>query len=120
MRLKRVAVKNFRCYADEVSVELDDLTTFVGRNDIGKSTILEALEIFFNNSVVSIEKGDAFIHSGQENVEITCEFTDLPSSLTLDSGAETTLAEEFLLSSTGSLQIRTTTAVTKNQPLRFS
>src|SRR5690606_6678440 len=106
MRLKSVTVKNFRCYADEVSVKLDDLTTFVGRNDIGKSTILEALEIFFNNSVVSIEKGDACIHSGLDNVEITCEFTDLPPSLTLDSGAETTLAEEFLLSSTGSLLIR--------------
>ncbi|WP_243402256.1 ATP-binding protein, partial [Lelliottia aquatilis] len=106
MLLKSVAVKNFRCYADEVSVEFDDLTTFVGRNDIGKSTILEALEIFFNNSVVSIEKGDACIHSGLDNVEITCEFTELPPSLTLDSGAETALAEEFLLSSTGSLQIR--------------
>lgn len=57
MRLKSVAVKNFRCYAQEVSVEFDNQTTFVGRNDIGKSTILEALEIFFNNSVVSIEKG---------------------------------------------------------------
>lgn len=106
MRLKSVAVKNFRCYAQEVSVEFDDLTTFVGRNDIGKSTILEALEIFFNNSVVSIEKGDACIHSGQDNVEITCEFIDLPSSLTLDSGAETTLQEEFLLTGTGSLKIR--------------
>ncbi|MCS6039612.1 ATP-binding protein [Klebsiella pneumoniae subsp. pneumoniae] len=95
MRLKSMAVKNFRCYAQEVSVEFDDLTTFVGRNDKGKSTILEALEIFFNN-MVSIEKGDACIHSGQDSVEITCEFIELPPSLTLDSGAETTLQEEFL------------------------
>lgn len=77
MRLKSMAVKNFRCYAQEVSVEFDDLTTFVGRNDKGKSTILEALEIFFNN-MVSIEKGDACIHSGQDSVEITCEFIELP------------------------------------------
>ncbi|MEH6369239.1 ATP-binding protein [Pectobacterium carotovorum] len=106
MRLKTVSVRNFRCYAEEVSVEFGDLTTFVGRNDIGKSTILEALEIFFNNNVVSIEKGDANIHSGQENVEITCEFTDLPPSLTLDSGAETTLEEEFLLTNSDTLKIR--------------
>ena len=106
MRLKTVAVKNFRCYADEVIVDFDDLTTFVGRNDIGKSTILESLEIFFNNSVVSIEKGDACIHSGHNYVEITCEFIDLPSSLTLDSGAVTTLKDEFLLTSDGTLKIR--------------
>lgn len=106
MRLKSVAIKNFRCYEEEVSVEFDDLTTFLGRNDIGKSTILEALEIFFNNSVVSIERGDACIHSGQDKVEITCEFTELPHSLTLDSGAETTLEEEYLLTDTASLKIR--------------
>lgn len=106
MRLKSVAVKNFRCYAQEVSVEFDDLTTFVGRNDVGKSRIHEALEIFFNDSVVSFEKGNACIHIGQDNVEITCEFIDLPPALTLDSGAETTLQEEFLLTGTGSLKIR--------------
>lgn len=106
MRLKAVALKNFRCYADEVNINLGDLTTFVGRNDIGKSSVLEALEIFFNNSVVSIEQGDANVHSGIEQVEITCEFTDFPDSLTLDAGAETSLADEYLLTDTGTLKLR--------------
>lgn len=48
MKLKTIYLKNFRCYKDEVSIEFDDLTTFVGKNDIGKSTVLEGLEIFFN------------------------------------------------------------------------
>ncbi|EOF4924410.1 hypothetical protein ACK1TV_004088 [Salmonella enterica subsp. enterica serovar Montevideo] len=39
-------------------------------------------------------------------MEITCELVELPSSLTLDSGAETTLQEEFLLTGNGSLKIR--------------
>ena len=106
MRLKNVTLKNFRCYADEIDVELGDLTTFVGRNDIGKSSVLEALEIFFNNNVVSIEQGDANVHGGLDKVEITCEFIDFPKSLTLDAGAETTLAEEFLLTNAGTLKVR--------------
>lgn len=49
MRLKSVSIKNFRCYRDEVTVSFDDLTTFIGENDIGNSSVLEPLEIFFNN-----------------------------------------------------------------------
>ncbi|MDT4811439.1 AAA ATPase domain protein [compost metagenome] len=106
MRLKTVAIKNFRCYSDEVVIPTNDLTTVVGKNDIGKSSILEALEIFFNNDVVAIEPGDANVNSADKSVEICCEFEDLPTSLTLDAGAETSLADEYLLSSEGTLKIR--------------
>jgi predicted ATPase len=106
MRLESVSIKNFRCYRDEVTVRLDGMTTFVGKNDIGKSSVLEALEIFFNNETVKIEQGDANIYSGDTRVSITCEFSDLPATLSLDAGAETTLADEYLLTSTGTLKIQ--------------
>ncbi|PXX32339.1 MULTISPECIES: ATP-binding protein [Burkholderia] len=106
MRLESVSIKNFRCYLNEITVSMADLTTFVGKNDIGKSSVLEALEIFFNNDTVKIEQGDANIYSGDPLVSITCEFSDLPDKLTLDAGADTTLAAEYLLSSTGTLKIQ--------------
>lgn len=106
MRLEAVSICNFRCYGEEIRVELADLTTFVGRNDIGKSAILEALEIFFNGEIVAMEQGDAHVHNGGKIVSITCEFSDLPATLTLDAGAETTLADEHLLSQDGLLKIR--------------
>lgn len=106
MRLESVAIENFRCYRDEIVVRLGDLTTFVGKNDIGKSSVLEALEIFFNNETVKIEQGDANIYSGDTRVSITCEFTELPATLSLDAGAETTLADEYLLTPAGTLKIR--------------
>lgn len=43
MKIKNVAIKNFRGYSDEINSDFEDLTAFVGKNDIGKSTIL----IFF-------------------------------------------------------------------------
>lgn len=106
MRLDSVAIENFRCYQSEVVVKIDDLTTFVGKNDIGKSSVLEALEIFFNNDTVKVEAGDANIFSGDQKISITCEFSDLPATLTLDSGAETTLANEYLLSAAGTLKVQ--------------
>ncbi|MEJ8814617.1 ATP-binding protein [Variovorax ureilyticus] len=106
MRLVSISIKNFRCYSDEITIPIDDLTTFIGKNDIGKSTVLEAMEIFFNNETVKIEQGDANVYSGDTKVTITCEFSELPASLTLDAGAETTLADEYLLTQTGTLRIQ--------------
>ena len=83
MKLKTLYLSNFRCYKNYVEVNFDNLTTFIGKNDIGKSTILEALEIFFNNDTVKIESADANIHS-DGIISITCDFCDLPETLTLD------------------------------------
>lgn len=106
MRLESIAIKNFRCYQEEVVVQIGHLTTFVGKNDIGKSSILEALEIFFNNDTVKIDAADANIYGGDTRVTITCEFSDLPLKLSLDAGAETTLADEYLLTKDGTLKIQ--------------
>lgn len=116
MRLDAVSIANFRCYGEGVRVELDDLTTFVGRNDIGKSAILEALEIFFNGDIVSMEQGDAHVHNTDKTVSITCEFSELPRTLTLDAGAETTLADEHLLANDGRLKIRKSFDCTSKKP----
>ncbi|MDR5798063.1 ATP-binding protein [Caballeronia sp. LZ008] len=117
MRLKSVSIKNFRCYREEVTVAIGDLTTFVGKNDIGKSSALEALEIFFNNETVKLEQGDANIYNvGNQLVTITCEFFDLPPKLTLDAGAETSLASEYLLSAAGTLKIRKVFDCSKKTP----
>ena len=60
MKIKNVAIKNFRGYSDEINSDFEDLTAFVGKNDIGKSTILEALDIFFNDGkgVTKLDKAD--------------------------------------------------------------
>lgn len=110
MKIKTVTIKNFRAYKDETVVEFDDLTTFVGKNDIGKSTVLEALDIFFNDGggAVKLDKSDI----NQENVgvdttiSITVEFSDLPDSVRIDPQNLTTLADEYLITTTGTLKVR--------------
>lgn len=105
MKLKAIKLKNFRSYIDEVTIQVDNLTAIVGKNDAGKSTILEALEIFFNNELIKIETADAASGGTANDVCITCVFDDLPSTLTIDSRANTTLADEYLLNTDNDLEI---------------
>lgn len=106
MKLVSVEIANLRCYQEPIKAKIDSLTTFIGKNDIGKSTVLEALEIFFNNDTVKITQGDENIHNGSSLVSIICEFSDLPQKLVLDSGAETSLNEEYLLTKDGTLKVK--------------
>lgn len=106
MKLEKIYIKNFRCYKNEVIVAFDDITTFIGKNDIGKSTIMEALEIFFNNETVKIVSGDLNNRADDQFVSISCEFSDLPEKLVLDADAETNLASEYLLTSKGTLLVK--------------
>lgn len=79
---KDLAIKNFRGYSDEINSDFEDLTAFVGKNDIGKSTILEALDIFFNDGkgVTKLDKADLNVESKarqETDISIRVCFTDL-------------------------------------------
>jgi AAA15 family ATPase/GTPase len=52
MKLAKLKIQNFRGYKDEIIIEFGNLISFVGKNDIGKSTILEALDIFLMKAKV--------------------------------------------------------------------
>ncbi len=116
MKLKSLTVKNFRAYEAETKIGFDQLTTIIGKNDIGKSTILEALEIFFNNQTVKIDSSDANIHSTLKTVEITCEFTEYPSEISIDTSSPTNLKDEYLLSTDDTLVIKKSFDCSKKTP----
>ena len=110
MKIKTIKIKNFRCYNDEVEIEIGDLTAFVGKNDIGKSTVLEALDIFFNDGkgVIKLDKDDvnkqALANDDTETIFSVC-FEELPTSIVIDSTNQTTLQDEYLLNSNNQLEI---------------
>ncbi len=116
MKLVRLTLENFRSYKEVTSIDVDDITTIIGKNDMGKSTILEALEIFFNNDVVKIAPDDANIESDDKKVSIICDFSELPDKLVLDSGAETTLSREYLEYAPGLLRIKKVYDCCKSKP----
>lgn len=108
MKLIGVKLKNFRGYNNEIIINLDDLTVFVGKNDIGKSTILEALDIFFNDGKTcgKLDSNDSSVFSENNDVMITAVFDDLPEQIVLDASNITSLHNEYLLNADGFLEIK--------------
>lgn len=108
MRIKTVYIENFRGYKNRVNIDFEDLTAFVGKNDAGKSTILEALDIFFNEgkNIIKIEKDDVCVHGDSDVFSIGVCFEKFPDRIVVDSTVETTLEAEFLLNNKNMLEIK--------------
>jgi len=45
MRIEKIILENFRCFYGTVEIPMNDFTIFIGKNDQGKSAILEAINI---------------------------------------------------------------------------
>ncbi len=117
MKLHSVKIKNFRGYNNEVAVPISgNITGVVGRNDFGKSSILEALDIFFEGGEIKIEKDDICKFSDSDDIEITCEFENLPEQIVIDENVSTSLAQEQLVSSDGRLVIKKRYKKASNKP----
>lgn len=105
MRIAAIILENFRSYKALTRIPISSLTGIIGKNDAGKSTILEALDIFFEGKVIKIEPSDASKGGDAKNVRIGVVFEDFPAELILDSNALTTLAAEHLLNEDGQLEV---------------
>ncbi len=109
MIISKLYIKNFRGYKEHTIYFHDNLNVIIGKNDVGKSTILEALEIFFNNELVKIDVSDLSKKRNQESdtdIIIQVSFQVVQGkSYTIDT-VPTYLANEYLLDSDKYLTIR--------------
>lgn len=110
MKIKSVAVNRLRGYEQRIHIQMDDLRVLVGKNDIGKSTVLEALDYFFNEGkgCVKLDKEDinkVCLEQGNDCIEVEVEFTELPPTIVIDATNRTTLQDEYLVTANGSLHV---------------
>lgn len=105
MKLRKLKLKDFRGY-NEFEIDFtDSMNVIIGRNDVGKSAILEALNIFFNDEIKP-DKGDCNINSEDKIINISCCFEiDNDENIIVDATNPTSLSEEYLLNKEGFLEI---------------
>lgn len=78
MRIAGIKIKNFRAIKDEIEMEIDEkMTILLGPNGSGKTTVLDAIDTFFNKS--KLDKSD--FNSKDELAEITITVTDKDGKL---------------------------------------
>lgn len=77
MRIKSVGIKNFRALKN-AQIEFDSVTTFIGPNGVGKSTVLKALDWFFNRGRgQELTEDDYSFGVIDEDISVQVTFTDL-------------------------------------------
>ena len=85
-RIRRIQIKNFSSIKN-LDIGVEDLAAFVGDNDSGKSNILRALNLFFNNVIEGDEPLDferdynkfSVINRRARQIEVTLTF-ELPEN----------------------------------------
>ena len=76
MKIQSVHIRNFRTLKD-VTISFDSVTTFIGPNGTGKSTVLRALDWFFNGKQGMLDESDCSFGATDEDIEVAVTFTDL-------------------------------------------
>jgi putative ATP-dependent endonuclease of OLD family len=106
MKLDQIILKNYRGFSGEHRVPVGKMTALVGRNDAGKSSILDALGTFFEHPLCKLDASDicVFADDSQE-MRVGCVFSDLPENIILDATVKTDLAGEYLLNAEGKLEV---------------
>ncbi|RJR23831.1 DUF2813 domain-containing protein [Candidatus Microgenomates bacterium] len=107
MKINKLILDNFRNFQDKIAVDFNSLTVVIGKNDLGKSTILEALDIFINegSSLVKLDKDDACKRSQSDEFSIGVVFSEYPERVDIDEGNQTSLEDEYLLNRDSLLEI---------------
>lgn len=101
MKIYDISIKNFRGIQLLQNLKAGDINSFVGKNDSGKSSILKALDTFFNEkfTVHDIYKGI----TAEEKTEITVRFQteEEINSLASDSENKISIKKTFIYGSNG-------------------
>lgn len=106
MILREIILRNFRGYKDETRIPINNLTAFIGKNDTGKSSILDALAIFFEHQLGKIDFSDICVFAEETGeIVIGCVFSDFPEEITIDDTSVTSLENEYLINNDGYLEI---------------
>lgn len=74
MRISAVRIVNFRALR-ELELKLASLSVIIGENDCGKTSVMLALQTFFNGAKLT-DKGDYFKTNVQQPVQIEVQFVE--------------------------------------------
>jgi len=78
MKIESVSISNYKCHKELSNVNFHDITTFIGENDSGKTSIIDFLELMLSNKIP--QKVDFFHDSDDEyEHEIIGEITFNPN-----------------------------------------
>lgn len=76
MKIRNLQIRNYRSLRD-VTIYPEDILALVGRNNSGKSNVINALQLFFSASTRLVDRECFHYHATDEPIEILVTFQDL-------------------------------------------
>lgn len=104
MKLVNIVLNNYKGIRYETKISVNDFCCIVGKNDVGKSTILKAVDAFLNDHAPSSE--DKNIYNTSSFIEIELQFDCSDTESIIDESIPITFAEEELVNKDGLLCIK--------------
>jgi predicted ATP-dependent endonuclease of OLD family len=110
MKISKLILENFRGFYGKHEISFDDFNVFIGKNDQGKSSILEAIDIFINEGKRNVKAEQADLNNDAEEdgiseFKIAIEFSDIPKDAISDTTNPASLENECLLNENNLLEI---------------
>ncbi|MDA8136037.1 MAG: AAA family ATPase [Desulfobacteraceae bacterium] len=76
MKICKLEINKFRSI-DHIEIEIEKITSVIGENNSGKSSILRAIELFYEESIRSINEEFFFFKNENNPIEIILTFNSL-------------------------------------------
>ncbi|MGR3174439.1 MAG: AAA family ATPase [Candidatus Scalindua sp.] len=113
MILSHIHIDNLYGISEKVDIPIKSFNVMVGRNDVGKSIILKALDLFLNNKSPSTDVSNL----GTQNSIVTIDLIFNPDDreIVIDEAIPTTFKDEELLDENDKLRIRREWDVSKSK-----
>lgn len=103
MKLKRVIIENYKGINTPIAINVNDFNCIVGKNDVGKSTILKAIDAFINDNNPVFE--DRNIYNECNIISIELQFDCERTSVVIDDSIPVTFEDEELVDNSNLLCI---------------
>lgn len=78
MKIENISIQNFKTFGKEpIEFSFNNLTSLIGENSVGKSNVLEALDLFFNFTKTKISTKSFHHNDYSKPIVITVKFKNL-------------------------------------------
>ncbi|QFZ55349.1 DUF2813 domain-containing protein [Oceanihabitans sp. IOP_32] len=78
MKIENISIQNFKTFGlEKIEFSFNDLTSLIGENSVGKSNVLEALDLFFNFTKTKISTKSFHHNDYLQPIVITVKFINL-------------------------------------------
>jgi len=78
MKIENISIQNFKTFGlEKIEFSFNDMTALIGENSVGKSNVLEALDLFFNFTKTKISTKSYHHNDYSKPIVITIKFKNL-------------------------------------------